>query len=168
MAKQVPGPWRWGWWKTHTETAEREFRPLSEINEINPISGIFHHYGPYATPGFPNVVLSHREYGFRFKLWAPRTEAADWHMKDGFIDENEPFSVLDAMVTIQSDCESSVGILATKPIRDLIAAAPDLLAACEKAYRAILDMPVPHRDSALYAARMSCFEAIHKAKETDR
>lgn len=49
----------------------------------------------------------------------------------------------------------------------LIAAAPDLLAACEEAYRAIRNMtPVPVRDENLYAAQMSCFEAIAKAKGT--
>ena len=45
----------------------------------------------------------------------------------------------------------------------------DLLAACEEAHRAILEQhPAPPRDSALHAARMTLFEAIVKAQETDR
>lgn len=168
-AVPVPGPWNWGWWSQDSETGELEFRPLSEIDEINAVAGIFHHFGPQETPTYPNVVLSHRPYGFRFNMWGPRKALAAWGLKDdGFIDESQPFGVLDAMVTIRSDRESGVGILATKPTRDLIAAAPDLLAACEEAECAIRSMrPTPVRDGGLYAAQMSCFEAVRQAKGGD-
>lgn len=133
-AKMVPGPWRWGWWRLDDKN-EVEFRPLDEIDEINPISGIFHHRGSHSCPTFPNIELSSRPYGFRFKPFVqPLSKAsADWDLKDdGFIDESHPYGVVGAMGCTASDGSRSVTVLATKPVRDLIEAAPNLLAMCER------------------------------------